>query len=104
MKNEKLLKDRIQKAINILGRPVMSYVPEIAIKESDKKIEEAVKVLLQGLKIKPTKWKCIKCKLNVNNNLKRPYDYSPFAPVDPIGMWEVVLLSAIGILICLIIF
>jgi hypothetical protein len=38
---------RIKKAIEILGRPVMSYAPKIAMKEYDKKISEATNILLK---------------------------------------------------------
>jgi nitrogenase subunit NifH len=42
-------KDKIKKAIEILGRPVMSYAPEIAMKEYDDKIKDAVILLNQFL-------------------------------------------------------
>jgi len=38
--------EKIKKAIEILGRPVMSYAPKIAMKEYDAKIKEAVEILL----------------------------------------------------------
>jgi len=43
------IRKRIQKAIEVLGAPVMSYAPEIAVKEYDRKIKEAVKLLLGAL-------------------------------------------------------
>jgi hypothetical protein len=38
--------EKIKKAIEVLGRPVMSYAPKIAMKEYDAKIKEAVEILL----------------------------------------------------------
>jgi hypothetical protein len=46
---EMTIRKRIQKAIEVLGAPVMSYAPEIAVKEYDRKIKEAVKLLLGAL-------------------------------------------------------
>jgi hypothetical protein len=38
---------RIKEAIQILGRPVMDYAPNVAIGEYDKKIAEAVTKLME---------------------------------------------------------
>lgn len=40
----------IQNAITALGAPTMNYEPKIAIKEYDRKIKKATKILLQALK------------------------------------------------------
>jgi hypothetical protein len=42
-------RDKIKKAIEVLGRPVMSYAPKIAMKEYDNKIKDAVSLLNQFL-------------------------------------------------------
>ena len=47
---EKRKELKIKKAIEILGRPVMTYIPKIAIEEYDKNIQEATKLLLQSIK------------------------------------------------------
>jgi len=44
------IKEKIKKVIQILGKPVMSYAPKIAIEEYDKKIKEATIILLEALK------------------------------------------------------
>ena len=41
--------EKIRKAIEILGRPTMGYVPEIAAKEYARNIHEVVKLLLEVL-------------------------------------------------------
>lgn len=43
------IKEKIKQVIQILGKPVMSYAPKIAIEEYDKKIKEATEILLSIL-------------------------------------------------------
>ncbi|TBR20247.1 hypothetical protein EPO66_00150 [bacterium] len=44
--------DKIQKAIEILGRPVMSYISVVVKQEYDAKIQEATEILMSMLELK----------------------------------------------------
>jgi len=86
--NEDLLKDGIRKALNVLGRPVMSYEARIAMGEYDKKIAEASTILVGSL---------------TDTFIPQGKDEFKNPQIEPISSWEIVLIIAIIGLVCLIV-